>query len=88
MCAGSHWLRMDIPQTSQGIDYDIRSPTPNSTYTVGSTLVSSNKVHELEMQKLIKRLIPYSLSLQGSISYIAFERAKLMAMISSPIINK
>ena len=43
---------------------------------------------EREMQKLIKRLIPYSISLQGTPTHIAYERVKLMAMIPSPIINK
>ena len=38
VCAGSHRLRMDIPQTSQGINYDIRSTTPNSTCSVGSVM--------------------------------------------------
>ena len=45
---------------------------------------STNRV--TEMEKLIKRLIPYSKSLQGSTSQIAYERGKLMAMIPSPII--
>ena len=48
---------------------------------------SVNKHDEMEMQKLIKRLIPYSQSLQGSVSHISHERNKLMAMIPSPIIN-
>ena len=46
-----------------------------------------NKHDEKEMQNLIKRLIPYSQSLQGSVTHIAYERIKLMAMIPSPIIN-
>ena len=48
----------------------------------------SDKYDEREMQKLIKRLIPYSQSLQGTATHIAYERTKLMAMIPSPIINK
>lgn len=43
--------------------------------------------NEKQMQKLIQRLVPYSNSLQGTISHIAYERAKLMAMIPSPIIR-
>jgi hypothetical protein len=45
---------------------------------------SSNSAsdNEKEMQKLIKRLVPYSKSLQGTAPHIAYERAKLMAMIS------
>lgn len=39
-----------------------------------------------EMEKLIKRLIPYSNALQGTTSQIAYERGKLMAMLPSPII--
>ena len=39
------------------------------------------------MQQLMRRLIPYSQSLQGSVSHICHERNKLMAMIPSPIIN-
>ena len=46
------------------------------------------KHDEREMQKLIKRLIPYSNSLQGTATHISYERTKLMAMIPSPIINK
>ena len=46
-----------------------------------------NKHDEKEMQKLIRRLIPYSQSLQGSVTHISHERNKLMAMIPSPIIN-
>lgn len=46
------------------------------------------KFEEREMQKMIKRLIPYSQSLQGTATHISYERAKLMAMIPSPIINK
>ena len=49
---------------------------------------SFNKHDEIELQKLIKRLIPYSQNLQGSVTHIAYERAKLMAMIPSPTINK
>lgn len=50
--------------------------------------VSSSSVHdEREMQKLIKRLIPFSKSLQGTAPHIAYERSKLMAMIPSPIIS-
>lgn len=45
---------------------------------------SRNRV--AEMEKLIKKLIPYSQSLQGSSSQIVYERGKLMAMISTPII--
>ena len=45
---------------------------------------SISRVNEIE--KLSKRLIPYSKSLQGSTSQIAYERGKLMAMIPSPII--
>jgi hypothetical protein len=48
----------------------------------------SNKFDEREMQKLIKRLIPYSQSLQGTSIHISHERIKLLAMIPSPIINK
>ena len=46
---------------------------------------SSNSVsdNDKEMQKLIKRLVPYSKSLQGTAPHIAYERTKLMAMISS-----
>jgi hypothetical protein len=46
---------------------------------------SSNSAsdNEKKMQKLIKRLVPYSKSLQGTAPHIAYERAKLMAMISS-----
>ena len=46
-----------------------------------------NNHDEKEMQKLIRRLIPYSQSLQGSVTHISHERNKLMAMIPSPIIN-
>jgi hypothetical protein len=49
---------------------------------------TENLCNEREMVKLIKRLIPYSKSLQGSAPHIAYERAKLMAMIPSPIISK
>ena len=50
---------------------------------------TSAQIHdEREMQQLIKRLIPYSQSLQGTPTHIAYERVKLMAMIPSPIINK
>ena len=49
---------------------------------------SMHKYDEKEMQKLIKRLIPYSQSLQGTATHIAYERTKLMTMIPSPIINK
>ena len=46
------------------------------------------KHDEREMQKLTKRLIPYSQSLQDTATHISYERTKLMAMIPSPIINK
>lgn len=39
-----------------------------------------------EIEKLIKRIIPYSKSLLGSMTHIAYERGKLMAMIPSSII--
>jgi hypothetical protein len=56
--------------------------------TAPSDVASSYKYDEREMKKLIKRLIPYSQSLQGTATHIAYERTKLMAMIPSPIINK
>jgi hypothetical protein len=49
--------------------------------------LTQNRYDEKEMQKLIKRLIPYSQSLQGSVTHICHERSKLMAMIPSPVIN-
>lgn len=55
----------------------------------GNVVFSANNKHdEKEMQKLIRRLVPYSQSLQGTAPHIAFERTKLMAMIPSPVINK
>ena len=54
--------------------------------TADSPVDSENYQRVAEMEKLIKRLIPYSKSLQGSTSQIAYERGKLMAMIPSPII--
>jgi hypothetical protein len=67
---------------------------PNS-HNIGSDSVnevlnlnpSGNKYDEKEMQKLMRRLIPYSQSLQGSVTHICHERNKLMAMIPSPVIN-
>jgi hypothetical protein len=53
-----------------------------------STESTDANYNEREMQKLINRLIPYSKSLQGTAPHIAYERAKLMAMIPSPIISK
>ena len=49
---------------------------------------TSLKPNDMEMQKLIQRLVPYSQALQGSAPHIAFERTKLMAMIPSPIMKK
>jgi hypothetical protein len=43
--------------------------------------------NEKEMQKLIQRLVPYSVSLQGTAPHIAHERTKLMAMLPSPIMK-
>lgn len=55
----------------------------------GNVKISANNKHdEQEMQRLIRRLVPYSQSLQGTAPHIAHERTKLMAMIPSPIINK
>ena len=69
---------------------------PNSGFSTGygndscysSSSLDYTKHNEKEMQKLVRRLIPYSQSLQGSAPHIAYERTKLMAMIPSPIINK
>ena len=55
-------------------------------FSVDSIVDSENNLRVAEMEKLIKRLIPYSKSSQGSTSQIAHERGKLMAMIPSPII--
>jgi hypothetical protein len=57
-------------------------------FTPQRTVTTDNNYNEKEMQQLIKRLIPYSKSLQGTAPHIAYERAKLMAMIPSPIISK
>ena len=57
--------------------------SPSSTIPNFST-DSLNRTAEIE--KLIKRLVPYSKNLQGSITHITYERSKLMAMIPSPII--
>ena len=69
---------------------------PNSGFSTGygndscysPSSLDFTKHNEKEMQKLVRRLIPYSQSLQGSAPHIAYERTKLMAMIPSPIINK
>ena len=55
---------------------------------ISCSALDMNKHSDKEMQKLVRRLIPYSQSLQGSAPHIAYERTKLMAMIPSPIINK
>jgi hypothetical protein len=55
---------------------------------VGRESRTSLKPNDIEMQKLIQRLVPYSQALQGSAPHIAFERTKLMAMIPSPIMEK
>lgn len=39
------------------------------------------------IKKLIKRLVPYSSGLQGTKMHIMHERAKLMAMLPSPVIT-
>ena len=50
---------------------------------IGTTAAQNDK----DIQKVIKRLVPYLKSLQGTAPYIAYERSKLMAMISSQIIS-
>lgn len=73
---------LDILQQSVSAGHDVGNVM--RTEVAESTL---NKYDEFEMQKMIRRLIPYSQSLQGTATHISYERAKLMAMIPSPIIN-
>jgi hypothetical protein len=49
---------------------------------------SNPRSNEIEMQKLIQRLVPYSQSMQGTAPHIAYERTKLMAMLPSPIMKQ
>ena len=53
----------------------------------GEESLSQTEFRISEIEKLIKRLVPYSKNLQGSMSHILYERGKLMAMIPSPIIT-
>ena len=53
--------------------------------TIDPSIQTELRISEIE--KLIKRLVPYSKNLQGSMSHIQYERGKLMAMIPSPIIT-
>lgn len=77
----------DMNNLLQYLNPDISSLP--QTIRHGNVEFSANNKHdEKEMQKLIRRLVPYSQSLQGSAPHIAFERTKLMAMIPSPVINK
>ena len=69
------------------LDPAIVSPSIVVSENIGNVL-GYNKHDENEMQKLIRRLVPYSQSLQGTAPHIAYERTKLMAMIPSHIINK
>lgn len=75
---------LDSTRNSSDVTNDNVGSAVNSTIDPMVTFEDNNRV--IEMEKLIKRLIPYSKSLQGSTSHIAYERAKLMAMIPSPII--
>jgi hypothetical protein len=50
--------------------------------------ITANEMHHDEMKRLLNRLIPYAKGLQGTPMQISHEKAKLMAMIASPIINK
>ena len=50
--------------------------------------ITNNDIHREEMRHLLNRLIPYAKGLQGTPMQISHEKTKLMAMISSPIINK
>jgi hypothetical protein len=59
-------------------------PIAEYNENTSSTTAAQN---DKDIQKLIKRLVPYSKSLQGTAPHIAYERTKLMAMISSQIIS-
>ena len=77
----------DMNNLLQYLDPAIVSPSIVVSENFGN-VSGYNKNDEMEMQKLIRRLLPYSQSLQGTAPHIAYERTKLMAMIPSPIINK
>ena len=69
------------------LDPAIVSPSIVVSKNIGN-VSGYNKHDENEIQKLIRRFVPYSQSLQGTAPHIAYERTKLMAMVPSPIINK
>lgn len=69
-------------------DYNVPALKLGRSSETSTDGLSNNQYDEREMLKLIKRLIPYSQSLQGTVTHIMYERAKLMAMIPSPIINR
>ena len=77
-------LYLDASNTASDVHTDNDVLHENLSVDPSRTAESNNRV--TEMEKLIKRLIPYSKSLQGSTSQIAYERRKLMAMIPSLII--
>ena len=76
-----------LVDTSESIQLNCKNVGPDYINKVLKDNPIGNKHDEKEMQKLIRRLIPYSQSLQGSVTHISHERNKLMAMIPSPIIN-
>jgi hypothetical protein len=50
--------------------------------------LSRDEIIQDQMEKLMKRLIPYSKYLQGTPMQILHEKAKLMALLPSPIVAK
>ena len=77
------YLNNDVVVSDVGISSIINNH--DDLLTVAPYIQTELRISEIE--KLIKRLVPYSKSLQGTMSHIQYERGKLMAMIPSPIIT-
>lgn len=79
----------DAPPTAEQV-LKLLSYLENDVGVISSTTadITSNQIHHDEMKRLLNRLIPYAKGLQGTPMQISHEKSKLMAMISSPVINK